>query len=484
MEPTPLPPPLPVPPMRRRRRWLRGVLALVAVVILVPVGIYLYLSYAQRAGWADAEADAARSDPRWRLADLIAEQETIPDAENSALHIVAVVGKAKIVRVSGTTSTYNLIFADLPPDAVLNDQQLALLRAELGKIAKPLEEARQLKNLPRGRFPVKYGDDYISTLLPDHHKARHIVDWLTHDAYVLAHDKQFDQAVESCHAALNAGRTMREDLFLISHLIRSSIQIETATALERVLAQGVASEVSLAAMQAIVETEIRESSWLRAMRGERAGAHLLFENLRTGKISQAKYLRAMATGKPPANLLERINDHFPSTLLKYYPEHLQHMTRGVEIAKLPIDAQRKPVQEWDTQGKDSRNPITTLMRPAIWKVYESECRSQATLRAMQAAIACERYRLRRGHWPEALDALVEEKLLNEVPRDPIDGQTMRLQRHATFIVVYSIGNDLTDNHGHIDHTRVNDPGVDVGFRLWDEKHRRAPPRPMVKVPAP
>jgi hypothetical protein len=121
------------------------------------------------------------------------------------------------------------------------------------------------------------------------------------------------------------------------------------------------------------------------------------------------------------------------------------------------------------------------MLPALVKVHNAEVRSQAHLRSAAVGLACERYRLRHKNWPASLDVLVQEKLIDAIPLDPIDGQPIRYRKTKEGIVVYSIGLDQKDNEGKIDRERPLDPGKDIGFRLWNVDQRRQPPRPPVKI---
>ena len=65
------------------------------------------------------------------------------------------------------------------------------------------------------------------------------------------------------------------------------------------------------------------------------------------------------------------------------------------------------------------------------------------------AIALQRYRLRRGQWPEKLNDLVPE-LLAELPRDWMNGEPLRYRRtpNDTF-TLYSVGEDLRDDGGDL-----------------------------------
>jgi hypothetical protein len=484
----PLPQALPVPrPLRRRR----AVLLLIAIVILAPFLLWGYSVLSTRTSWAAAEAEADLDLPRWRLMELEADRPDIADKDNSALHVIPIRRKAGRFSV-GIAPNYEKIFEKLPPTAQLNQQQSDLLRGELAKIAKPLVEARTLTELSRGRYPITYTDDFISTLLPVHQDSREIVEWLQNDAMLLAHDKEFDKAFESCRAILNISRAFDGDLIVISHLIRLAEQSIAVTSLERVLAQGVASEERLQAMQALLDKDIRCEGWLQAVRGERAGMHQLFVNIRDGKI-KAPALRGLLGGRKSGSIADSVTDWtietFPSTMLKYYPDYLRHMNRCVDICKLPCHERLPKLKEWEDEVKNTKNPVIRLLSPAYSKVSHAECRLQAMLRSTMVALACERYRLKHktnenpNAWPASLDVLVKEGQLDAIPADPFDGQPLRYRRTTDGIVVYSIGFDLIDNQGNIDRERnYLDPGLDIGFRLWNVDRRRQKALPPVAIP--
>ncbi len=464
--------------MRRRRRWGLIVLGILAVLILVPTGWMIYSYFSTQNAWDDAAAEAAQDLPRWRLLELEADRPQIPDHENSALQIIAAHSKGGRLQVGGAPN-YDLIFEKLPPTTQLNTQQLELIHGELGKVGPGLPLARSLKDMPRGRFPIKYSDDGISTLLPNHQDARTVADWLKHDAYALAQDEKYEDAADSCRAILNAGRSMEGDLTLICHLIRIAMQMIATDALERVLAQGTLKEEALQSLQATLERDGKQDHWIAAIRGERALMNHLFENVRSGKVKMSA-LGGMGRGGA-ASLQDWLFDTFPSTMLKYYPEHLRYMNAAVEIARLPIHERGPKLQEQEAQLKNT-NILTRLLAPALTKVHNAEARSQAMLRSAAVALACERYRQRHKDWPASLDGLVQVKLLDAVPLDPFDGQPLRYRRTKDGIVIYSVGPDKIDNQGHIDRERSHEPGVDVGFRLWNPGARRQEPRPAVGLP--
>jgi hypothetical protein len=473
--PTTSMPPAPAKP--RRRWWLRLVLAL-ATFIVTPGGVYLYLEDVARRDWEAAVAEAAQDLPRWQLMELEADRPHFAPNENAALHTIKIVSTAPRVSVAGAP-TYEKVFENLPPTARLNHQQEKLIRVELAKVAKPLQEARKLKNMPNGRFPIQFSDDYIATLVPDQQDLRMLSDWLQHDAFLLAHEGKSSQAMDSCRAILNAGRSVAREPFLITYVIRLSRQRIAVETLERVLAQGTATDAHLRVMQEALDQESAECDVLYALRGERAGYHLFFEQVRAGKTDLRPYFSDASNNLPWRDQLLVM---FPSQFLKDYPEYLRHMNALVEIAKLPKHERSEKFAEWDMRRTECRNSgkaIIAMFAPNVSKVYQADCGGQALLRSAMVALACERYRLAKGDWPNSLDSLVTSKMLAAIPLDPFGGQPMRYRRTKDGVVIYSIGPDLADNQGHIDRERPYDKGLDIGFRLWNVEARRQPPLPPV-----
>src|ERR1043166_4210995 len=260
--------PVSITPVRPRRRWWRVIVLLIGIALCIALAMWGYGTISTQRAWAEAEEEAARDLPRWKLLELDADRPEIPDAENSGLFMMALRAKAGALQVSGSKN-YDQIFEKLPATAQLNGQQDKLIREQIKLMAPQIEGARKLKDMPRGRFPVTYSDDGFGTLLPNHQDGRTIADWLKHDAWLLAQDNQIDEAVDSCRAILVGSRVFESDPFLIALLIRVSKQSIGLAALERVLAQGGGSEEALRAMQSAIEREINTSSWVHAVRGER-----------------------------------------------------------------------------------------------------------------------------------------------------------------------------------------------------------------------
>src|SRR5262249_19323431 len=110
----------------------------------------------------------------------------------------------------------------------------------------------------------------------------------------------------------------------------------------------------------------------------------------------------------------------------------------------------------------------------LWRrVADAFQESRAWLRCAIAAVALERYRVAKKHWPESLSGLTPV-FLPELPLDPSDGSPLRYRRLDGGVVVYALGPNGTDDGGQVARPDTKQPGLDLGFRLWDVAQRRRP----------
>lgn len=461
-----------------RLRWRKRIF--IGLLVLAPIGsilgIYFRFSMIADRELQEAIAEADRLDPGWRLHELEAKRKVIPDAENSALTVLA--AKRLIPPswpawdhltppVQKEQLALQRSFTELEPQRQLDEGQIIALRVELQKAAPALAEARKLADLPNGRYVVTWKLNWLSTSLPCQ-DARQVTTLLSCDALLQAQEGNVSAAFASCRGVLNAGRSIGDEPFTISQLVRIVCREIALKRMERILAQGAASDTVLSEVQKLLEDEEANPLLLMAMRGDRAFQHRMLQAVREGTINDPELAKEI--GKI---------DH--ARMLKV-------MTQLVEVVKLPkVEQNRQTNQLMLTLDRIPLNYRTMsdvyleLALPALWKVSESFWRSRAQLRCAVVAIAIERYRMACGCWPDSLAVLVPEQLL-KLPTDPYDGKPLRFRRIEDGMVVYAVGPDLHDNGGKFDRKNLIAAGSDLGFRLWDVHHRRQPPAELLPEP--
>ena len=133
------------------------------------------------------------------------------------------------------------------------------------------------------------------------------------------------------------------------------------------------------------------------------------------------------------------------------------------------------------QAKVDYDVVIALLVPALTKVSEASRRNQAYLRCAIVAVAAERYRRDKGHWPGTVDELAQD-YLKAVPTDPYDGKPLRYKPLPDGVIVYSVGPDGEDNGGARNRANHLAKGTDYGFRLWDVAGRRQPAAEVLPPP--
>jgi hypothetical protein len=431
-------------------------------------------------------AELDRDDPGWLLEEIEAGRKMIPAAENSALHIKSV--EVLLGTQSVITLAMGNAFDDLKPQKRLTIQQAEYLKTRLQVLAPALTLARNLKDMPKGRYPIKYSPDFIGTLLPHVQTARSTANLLLWDAILRAHQFDGDGALESCLAVRNAGRSLGDEPFMISQLVRYACMNMTIVALEKTLGQSsftAASEPNLKRMQENLAKDAGHGVLLAGLRAERAGMHQLLQALAEGKIDPANY---KAKGGPvklvfglignnntksnPRNDLEAILlERFPGYLSRQHAIVLRFYNEMIEVAKIreeQTDDRLRALEEKIALEP----PILRALINVPCRFNEHEHRTRARLRCAIVGVAAERYRLAKSDWPESFAELISSGFLEAVPADPFDGKPLRMKHVADGLIIYSVGPDRTDNGGSLDPDEYTNAPKDIGFRLWDPDKRR------------
>lgn len=473
-----------IAPVRPRwRRVLRlAAAALAATCLLGAVGWYTSGRVGERKlRAAIAEADAL--DPGWRLEELEARRVPVPEAENAAPRVAAVARLlspegGSVLPASAPLARRNQLTVDQVLGTTASEVELAAeytaaLSMALQPMRAALDEGAGLARLPRGRFAVALPEQRF-TLVPAHlAEVARVSDFLLLAAVWRAQEQDWDGALTLVLAALNAARSVGDELSYHAQELRSVKGAQAMPVLERILAQGEPSAPVLAAAQQLLEDEAAQPLFLMAVRAERARLHALLQAIQAGEITASQALRRHDVEGQALNVLSAAAGTYA------HGDTLALMTQVVETARQP--------PPWMPRGRDSlyqRYQEASLLAQELTRrcvfaagAFQSNL---GLLRCAVVAVACERYRRQERQWPEQLDALVPAYLVR-VPDDPYDGKPLRYRRLADGVVVYTIGYDGTDNNGQLRQGpgpwRFRSWGSDEGLRLWDVGVRRQPPQP-------
>ncbi len=463
------------------RRLLFLSVALAAVLALAGVAHWSAERGRTRARLEELLAELDANESPWRLEEIQDARPVVPEARNSARVIARI--HTLLPRGWPDQKFYDRL-QDVPTPELLDPERRRLLADEMKAVAPALAEARKLADMPQGRHQLALAGNPINTLLNDQQETRKAAALLQYDAWDRALDGDLKEALRAGRAGINAARSLGDEPFVVSQLIRIACVAVALAGLERSLALGEAAEADLAEVQKLLALEEKHPTLLVCARGERAVMHSIFDQIESGAIPMKDVLdTSWSSNNRDVTWRERLFGVSRAELRREHALALELMTRMVEAAGLPaheqLAAERGVVREVEERVRASRARLAAILLPPMSTANHASRRKLAQVRCLLALVAVERHRLRHGRWPDKLGELTPA-LLAEVPLDPYDGKPLRYRRLPDGVVVYSVGEDGVDNGGRLDRARPVAPGTDLGYQLWDVPHRRQPAKPPPK----
>jgi len=447
---------------------------------------------------ADAISAADRDDPFWRFDDLMAHRDPVPDAENSALVVAEAVSRLpenwpsdpaadheeRKPPVSEVAKAYERL-SKTADNMQLDDEATKTLRNELEKYDEAVQVARTVADYERGRHELEFGPTLIFTRLPETQAARTPARLLAADAAMRAHDGDPDGALDSCRAIIGVGRSIGDEPFEISQLVRIAIGSVAMQSTRRVIGQGQPSNEALARLQALILDELAQPVMLPGLRGERATMTEVIRRLGTGELP----IDALSGDVPKLNLGGSRGVIAPWGKLMFDNHRaveLEWMNEAVAIERKPVST-RPPLwralqAEIDRVHRSRYGFITAtlplLLSSGVSAWIEAQNRYECELGTTAILLAAERHRRRSGKWPGSI-AAIDSSILPNPPLDPFSGREFRMEHRDGRLLVFSIGQNLVDEHGAYEPKQtLTGRFDDVGGSAWDLPLRRQqqPPR--------
>jgi len=245
---------------------------------------------------------------------------------------------------------------------------------------------------------------------------------------------------------------------LIHHLVSNAIQALAYGSAEHVLNRVPLTEGQLQTLSGWLEVSADREGHRQALIGERCFGVDTFrgspKQLSSQLGSSSKLLTLLMVPRKILGLHDRDMLGYVNLIQDY-----------IEMSDLPASDRlaRCDSLEAMVNGPRRLGLLTKILVPALRRVMQLEIRSIAWGRVARTALAVERYRLAEGRLPQALSDLVPT-YLGGVPEDPFDGTNLKYRLLDPGFVVYSIGDDLSDDGGAEADEHKRDA---EGHSLWD-----------------
>ena len=303
---------------------------------------------------------------------------------------------------------------------------------ELFHQAAGIEHCRYFINLSAG----------LATLLPHLSEIRNAAMLLELEAVLHADDGDGPAATHSAISGFGIARSLAREPSIVSQLVRSRCQNVAISAVEQVVNRAELTDEQLLELVERVRESERASDISLAFAGERCAGIDFFrdpEALYPGLVSGN--IPVMA--RPVLSLYKTVGMAEADAVI-----YLDIMDGYMKSTRLPLHERQKAADAViaKIQSISKVHVLLHEITPSLSKVTTVELSTIAHLRTADVALGVQRYRLASGKLPDKLAELVPT-YLQSVPKDPFDGNELRYKKLAPGFVVYSIGDDLSDDGG-------------------------------------
>jgi len=303
-----------------------------------------------------------------------------------------------------------------------------------------IAELRAAVARPKTWFDIRLTEDGISTTMPNLLAIRVCVPVVQLRAQANLAAGRGNAALADGDLALHLGDTLKDEPFLVAHVVRLAVYSVGLRTLWEGLADHRWSDAQLAHWQAELANRDFAAELRLAMAGERAFGERVLEFL-----TRRPELLPAISGPDPGNhggpgyhlipsgwfFRERINYHraFDSYIVAALPAD----ARRFDAARIQAstDAMFDDIQRNKRPIKSvlQHRVMTYLLLPALHKTMQRTCQAQVMTQLAIAACALERHRLARGTYPDSLAALAPE-FAAKVATDPMSGRPFGYERTA------------------------------------------------------
>lgn len=387
---------------------------------------------------------------RWYLA--------VPDQENAALLVLDAVATFQAAQAT------NLPMVGSAPEPPRGQpwptNLLAAARKHLADNAEGLKKLEAALLRPQARYPMdlRQGFNVVSVGQEAKIAAKELDLW----ARIAAESGRAAEAARCLRDQIALARTLEGSPVLLSHRVQETTGRMAVKSAERVLNRTAFSDDDLESLQRTFADAAASLSYERAMAGEMC---MVVQQLR---LPTKETRQQMGEITLPPFLMRRFIDvwaDYPEALFKAYT--WLYCTMGMRVrdtrfclsylddlrvsARLPILQRQLAIRRLN-EGLDQRLtdqylPYARLLLPDSGIVAERSIREYALLRCAEVAFAVERWRLAHdGTPPASLEALVPQ-CLGKIPEDPLDGKPLKYRTLTSGYVIYSVGDDGTDDGG-------------------------------------
>ena len=359
----------------------------------------------------------------------------------------------------------------------------------LSKYDSDIEEVRKASALPYSRFPLYYSSDHPFEIILVHlAPLKRCSQVLELRACAELENNQSDKALDDVKLMFRLADSIRNEPFLISHLVRIALTSITLQPIWEGLVKHKWSDVQLAEL----DHELVSLNFLNdygfSMRNERAGAILEIDSMRRHRDYKRTEMlfNGMSFGDDSELSIEysapsKISEILCCPIGFYLMPGGWYFENELTVAEMHQQC-FLPMIDTNLQValpkiRNDANEYFRKLSPGPWNMialFSADLHSsgrrfaygQNSINMARVACALERYRLTHNEYPETLDALAPQ-FTAQIPHDVIGGKPLHYRRtDGGKFLLYSIGWNETDDGGQIGLSKYDYTDTTKGDWIW------------------
>jgi len=439
---------------RKLKFW--HIAAILALALAVAFGVYrltLRAKLQQR-----IEAVRAAGYPM-TPEELDAWYEMPPHGENAAEYISDAISYLKIPSAADAENLPFFHRRQLPPRTEPLDEETQTLIAQvLDDNKKVLELLDRASALASSRYPIDLSQGR-ATLLPHIGDLRKVAFLLCLKAIAEVERGRPTAAVDALANTFQVAASLAQEPITISQLVRQACQGIALSTTEWVINRVSLDDDQLKRIEMFLANAYDPDASIRGFAGERCIRMLTFRE--PGKLG----LPPIFPTQDPSVLQIRIAQAL-GQVDGYMLKDLDLTERQIAAMRLPAQERLQAGREIDLLAGKVRSAHKTLghFMPPLSRFVEIDLMNLTRIRVARVAVVVERCRVMRGRHPQDLNELIPT-FLDSAPIDPYDGQPLRYRKFQPGFVVYSIGEDLSDDEGKRRQRRKRGQGPEPNYDL-------------------
>lgn len=455
------------------KKWFKRVVLVVLFCFAVAVGKWCWDLRQAKGRLAEAIAAAEASDPNWTYQALLDERPKLPP-EQDGIALIMGVEKDRFDQLDEVPNPFEKLRAKWPnrkSNQQLPEEILDSISTKLSGFDDLVILSLQLKGMSGGYYETTLHENpfdekvlHTSRIL----SLRSLINSLIYHEFCQGN---IDSSIDYIESLLDLSRVALDDLQLIGKVIGCAMQRDAVESIIWMLGQKELDGKQIKRIDSILREDINREYFVNSTRHARAIVYRVNNAMFSGVLFDAESTDEDLRLSREERILFRIGQ---AKGYYGYAELMEVFNRVISDAK-EVPESRLPHRIIDSKNHvDKVHIFAGMIRPAYLTYVNASVSTLAKSRSAKAAIACERYRIDNGQWPETLDELVP-KYLPQVPSDPYsrDGKPLLYADFEGGVIIGSVG----ENGGELKVQLHQSEAIEDGLRLWDPDQRGLPASP-------